>query len=124
MNDLVYISDDAFTRDHLLRCEFGVYRAVEFELGIPLSYHFIRRYARCAKIPMPVLTLARYILEVSLMNYALVSASDSKMAAACLFMALRMTHQNGWNATLAFYSGKFCLFFFSLSIHQVECYLW
>lgn len=57
---------------------------------------------------MPVLTLARFILETSLMNYALINASDSKMAAACLFMALRMTHHIGWNAALAFYSGTFC----------------
>lgn len=102
----MYISDNAFTGKKLIQSEQVIYRTINFDISIPLSYQFIRRYARCAKIPMPLLTLARYILEISLMNYALISAAESKMAAASLFIALRMTHQNGWNATLAFYSGK------------------
>lgn len=55
---------------------------------------------------MPELTLARYILEFSLMNYDMVTLSDSKVAAACLFMALRMNNKAGWNKTLEHFSGK------------------
>lgn len=55
---------------------------------------------------MPELTLARYILEFSLMNYDVISLSDSKMASACLFMALRMNNKTGWNKTLEHYTGE------------------
>lgn len=55
---------------------------------------------------MPELTLARYILEFSLMNYDVITFSDSKMASACLFMALRMNNKPGWNNTLEYFSGK------------------
>lgn len=61
---------------------------------------------QCAKVAMPELTLARYILEHSLMNYDVITLSDSKMASACLFMALRMNNKPGWNRTLEYYSGK------------------
>lgn len=54
---------------------------------------------------MPVLTLARYILEFSLMDYATLQFSDSKMAAATLFMAFKMKNMEGWNETLVYYSG-------------------
>lgn len=122
-DDLVYISDNAFTRTQLIRSEQNIYRAIDYDLGVPLSYQFIRRYARCAKIPMPLLTLARYILETSLMNYALITASESKMAAASLFIALRMTHHNGWNATLEFYSGTFlCFLFPSFPVQRTKCW--
>lgn len=47
---------------------------------------------------MPELTLARFILEFSLMNYDTIGLSDSKMA-------LRMNHKTGWNKTLEYYSG-------------------
>lgn len=109
----------------------NVFRTIGYDLGIPLSYRFLRRYARvsqqctrmrcpwkaflilshfttqCAKVTMPELTLARFILEFSLMNYELITMSESKMASACLFMALRMSNKSGWNKTLEYYSGKF-----------------
>lgn len=56
---------------------------------------------------MPTLTLARYILEYSLMDYATISFSDSKMACAALMMALRMNGvKHPWTTTLEYYSGK------------------
>lgn len=55
---------------------------------------------------MPELTLARFILEFSLMNYDLITLSDSKIAAAALFMALRMNKKTGWNETLEYFSGN------------------
>lgn len=54
---------------------------------------------------MPILTLARYILEFSLMDYATIQLSDSKLACAALFIALRMSKLKGWNSTLEYYSG-------------------
>lgn len=54
---------------------------------------------------MPTLTLARYILEYSLMDYTLISISDSKMAAAALLLALLMKNLGGWTPTLEYYSG-------------------
>lgn len=113
--------------------EMDVFRTIGYDLGIPLSYRFLRRYARvsaffsafdlfalplsetltksisvlqCAKVTMPELTLARFILEFSLMNYDMVTMRDSKVAAASLFMALRMNHKTGWNKTLEYYSGN------------------
>lgn len=54
---------------------------------------------------MPTLTLARYILEYSLLDYATVSLSDSKLAAAALFLALQMKDLGGWTETLEYYTG-------------------
>lgn len=70
---------------------------------------------------MPVLTLARFILEFSLMEYLTIKIPDSKLAAAALYLALQMKHIGGWNSTLEFYSGKLCIFlqlFFELDDKQ------
>lgn len=105
VEDFLYICDGAYTQKELLRMEMNILRIVDFDLGIPLSYRFLRRYARCAKVSMPTLTLARYILEYSLMDYATIMFSDSKMAAAALFLALQMKELSGWTPTLEFYTG-------------------
>lgn len=57
---------------------------------------------------MPILTLARYILEFSLMDYSTVTIPDSKLAAAALYLALRMKDISKWTPTLEFYTGKSC----------------
>lgn len=54
---------------------------------------------------MPILTLARYILEYSLMDYNTVTLSDSKLASAALYLALQMKNVSGWTKTLEFYTG-------------------
>ncbi|KAK4879064.1 hypothetical protein RN001_007210 [Aquatica leii] len=105
IDDFLYICDGAYTRKELTRMEINILRITGFNLGFPLSYRFLRRYARCAKVSMPVLTLARFILEYSLMDYATVMLSDSKLAAAALYLALQMKKVQTWNATLEFYSG-------------------
>ncbi|XP_076762999.1 cyclin B3 [Xylocopa sonorina] len=105
VEDFLYICDGAYTQRELIRMEMSVLKVVDFDLGIPLSYRFLRRYARCAKVSMPTLTLARYILEYSLMDYATIMFSDSKMAAAALLLALQMKDLGGWTPTLEYYSG-------------------
>jgi len=57
---------------------------------------------------MVTLTLARYILEFSLMDYSTIQLSDTKMACAALFMSLRMNNCEGWNDVLEYYSGMSC----------------
>ena len=56
-------------------------------------------------MPLPDLTLARWILETSLQEYSLVGLKQSKLAAAALFIALRMKNISTWTPTLKYYSG-------------------
>lgn len=80
-------------------------RVVGFDLGIPLSYSFLRRYGRVIKASMPLLTTARYYLELSLHYLKFCLVSESKMAAACMLLALRVTKTGDWTAILEKYSG-------------------
>ncbi|XP_032677997.1 G2/mitotic-specific cyclin-B3 isoform X2 [Odontomachus brunneus] len=105
INDFLYICDGAYEKKELIRMEMNILKIINFDLGVPLSYRFLRRYARCAKVSMPTLTLARFILEYSLMDYTLITISDSKIAAAALLVALQTKDLGGWTPTLEYYSG-------------------
>merc|ERR1711962_2189 len=104
VDDFLYICDDAYNRKELIAMEIKILKTIGYDLGIPLSYRFLRRYARCGKVCMEDLTLARYILELSLMDYELIDASDSLLAAAALFLAKAIKEDATWNQTLAHYS--------------------
>lgn len=60
---------------------------------------------------METLTLARYILEISLMEYSLVVARDSLLAAAALYIAQKMRKEGAWVRTAVV--GTPCLGFVS-----------
>ncbi|XP_019545077.3 G2/mitotic-specific cyclin-B3 isoform X1 [Aedes albopictus] len=105
VDDFQYICDGAYQRREMILMEINVFKTIGYDLGIPLSYRFLRRYARVNRIDMQVLTLARYILEFTLMDYAIVGLRDSKLACAALFIAMRMNDMPGWNRALEFYSG-------------------
>jgi len=106
VDDFLYVCDDAYSRDQLMKMERKMLSVVGFDLGYSLSYRFLRRYGRVCRITMPVLTLARYILEMSLMEYRLnVEVSESELAAAALILALKMKNIEGWASTLKYYSG-------------------
>merc|ERR1712168_682026 len=107
VDDFLYVCDDAYSRDQLMKMERKMLSVVGFDLGYSLSYRFVRRYGRVCRVNMPVLTLARYILETALLEYKFnVEISESKLAASALVLAMTMKGiEDNWVNTLAFYSG-------------------
>jgi len=131
IDDFIYVSDNAYDRDQLIKMEIDILKTVKFDIGVPLSYTFLRRYSKCVKADMKFLTLARYILELSLQDYNFSYLRDSLKACAALYLALKMTvsyekimdaqHEDKskltvsstqltsteWNPTLIHYTGSF-----------------
>jgi len=64
---------------------------------------------QCARVSPVTLTLSRYILESSLVDYLFVGYRESLMAAACLLLAMYMNNDGVW----------VCLFYYSNNINVV-----
>ncbi|OXA59694.1 G2/mitotic-specific cyclin-B3 [Folsomia candida] len=106
IDDFCYICDDAYPTKEIIKMEMIILRSLNYDIGFPLSYRFVRRYSRCAKLDMDTLTLARYILEMSLMEYDFIDVKDSMLAASALLLALVMKKVKApWSKTLEYYSG-------------------
>lgn len=48
IHDFVYMSDKAYDKKDILRMEWKILRALDFQLGRPLPLHFLRRYTKIA----------------------------------------------------------------------------
>ncbi|XP_007442298.1 G2/mitotic-specific cyclin-B3 isoform X2 [Python bivittatus] len=105
VDDFLYICDDAYKREELLAMEMSILQTLHFDINIPIAYRFLRRFAKCARATMETLTLARFICELTLQDYAFVQESASRLAAGCLLLALKMKNLGGWGPTLEYYSG-------------------
>ncbi|EDV98933.1 GH13591 [Drosophila grimshawi] len=84
---------------------------LQLDFSIPPSYSFLSQCASCAQVKMSTLNLARYILELSLVDCATIECSDSQLASAALFVALRMhggianLTKQAWTTTLVNHTG-------------------
>jgi len=107
LDDFVYVCDDAYSKEDIVKREIEMIAVAEYDFGYPLSYRFLRRYGRVCRATMPVLTFARYILELSLMEYDLnVETSESMLATAVMYVALKIRGlEHEWQKNLEYFSG-------------------
>ena len=104
LDDFVYVCDDAYSKDSIRRMEIDMFETIGFDTGYPLTYRYLRRYGRVCQVTMPILTFARFILELSLMEYDLIDVSESLVAASALRLCLIIKGVEGWEKTLEYYS--------------------
>merc|ERR1711875_85359 len=110
ISDFVYITDHAYTDMDIRQMELRIIRALNFDLCQPISLNFLRRYSKAGEVDMLQHSLAKYTLEVCLLDYLLLSTPGSLLASAALCLSLllldpALTFETVWNKTLTFYSG-------------------
>uniref|UniRef100_A0A7E4VH31 G2/mitotic-specific cyclin-B3 n=1 Tax=Panagrellus redivivus TaxID=6233 RepID=A0A7E4VH31_PANRE len=102
VNDVMEMTLHGYDRARVMKVEREMFDALDFCIGAPLSYSFLRRFARVIHCDVVTLTLARYILETSLLFYEFVYVKEDILAASSLYLALRMKGKS-WNLRLAKY---------------------
>jgi len=104
VGDFAYITDNAFTKSQILEMEQVVLRSLNFQLGRPLPLHFLRRASKVASSDVERHTLAKYLMELTLIDYDMVHYRPSEIAAASLCLAQRLLEGLPWSATQQHYS--------------------
>merc|ERR1711970_776170 len=109
-SDFVYITDHAYTEDAIKQMEMKILQTLKFSLFEPLSIHFLRRYSKAGDVDVLQHSLAKYAIELALVEYELVPVPGSKLAASALCLALILLEPQEkqtsvWGETLVYYSG-------------------
>ena len=98
---------DAYTKNEILKMEKTVLKALDFKLSYPLPLHFLRRFSKAAHADQEIHTLAKYLMELGLIDYECSSWKPSLLAAASLYLTLQILSYDDepkWTETLAFYT--------------------
>merc|ERR1712243_422987 len=85
-SDFVYITDHAYTEDAIKQMK--ILQTLKFSLFEPLSIHFLRRFSKAGDVDVLQHSLAKYAIELALVEYDLVPVPGSKLAAAALCLSL------------------------------------
>lgn len=109
INDFVYITDNAYTSGEIRQMELRILNTLGFNFSRPLPLHFLRRNSKAGDVDVQQHTLAKYLIEISLLEYDLAWTPPSLLASAGLFLSLRLlepslTLATTWTANLEHYS--------------------
>lgn len=63
LDDLVFVCDEAYSREQFLETEMKLITALNFDINLPVSYLFLRRYAKAMKFTMPQVRI--FIINIS-----------------------------------------------------------
>ncbi|KAI9363944.1 putative g2 b-type cyclin [Zopfochytrium polystomum] len=105
VKNFLYMSDDGYTEEEILAAERYVLGVLEFNLRYPSPMSFLRRCSKAEHYDVQTRTLAKYLMEISIVDYRFIGIVPSKIAAAGLLLARKMLFRDGWDANLCHYSG-------------------
>jgi len=109
INDFVYITDNAYSSAEIRQMELKLLNTLSFNFSRPLPLHFLRRNSKAGDVDVLQHTVAKYLVEISLLEYDIAHCPPSLIAAAALFLSLRILEPSAtlatvWTPTLQYYS--------------------
>ena len=87
VGDLILISDKAYTHKEVLEMEKLMVNTLKFNISVPTPYVFIRRFLKAAQADKKLELLAFFLIELSLVEYAMLKFPPSQLAAAAVYTA-------------------------------------
>lgn len=105
VQNFVYMSDGGYTEEEVLGAERYLLSTIDYNLNYPNPMNFLRRISKADDYDLPSRTVAKYFLEVQLVDHQFLKFPSSLIASASLWMARKMLDRGPWNANLRHYSG-------------------
>lgn len=111
VDEFVYISDNTYTRDEVLKMESVVLNHLGFELTVASIHNFLSRFLKIGQLLSEDRTsksreeyFAEYIAELTLQDYRFIKFTPSMIAASAVCLTRQVFGQEPWNATLSHYT--------------------
>jgi cyclin B len=90
VRDFVYITDNAYTKEDILKMEVTMLTALKFVLGCPTVAHFLQRYQRVNRCAEEHCHLMQYVLELTLPDLKMIRYTPSHLAAAAALLSNKL----------------------------------
>ncbi|XP_068626558.1 G2/mitotic-specific cyclin-B [Battus philenor] len=109
IRDFVYVTDNAYKKADVFCCERKIMTQLGFCLARPIPLSFLRRFVKAAKGTSKNHHLAKYFVDLSLVEYTMSHYRPSELASAAICLSLHLLSTKSlkevWTPTLKHYSG-------------------
>lgn len=102
LKDFIYITDQAYTKEQVIEMEVAVLKTLDFTLTFSTSLRFLERYAMISECDGRLVALAKYMLELSLVEVKMNKWNQSLLASASIFVSKKILEQGRpWSSFLS-----------------------
>ncbi|RMJ27520.1 g2 mitotic-specific [Aspergillus sp. HF37] len=105
VQEIVYMVDGGYTADEILKAERFMLTLLQFELGWPGPMSFLRRISKADDYDLETRTLAKYFLEITIMDERFVGIPPSFAAAGAHCLARLFLGRGNWTPAHVHYAG-------------------
>ncbi|XP_072310695.1 G2/mitotic-specific cyclin-B1 [Eucyclogobius newberryi] len=103
ISDFAFVTDHAYTPAQIRSMERNILSVLKFKLGRPVPLQFLRRASKIHEVTAEQHTLAKYMLELTMVDYEMVHFPPSMVASAALALTIKILDAGEWDATLTHY---------------------
>ena len=100
IGDFAFVTNNTYTKHQIRQMEMKILRVLNFSLGRPLPLHFLRRASKVGEVDVEQHTLAKYLMELSMLDYDMVHFAPSQIAAGAFSLALKIFDNSEWVSCL------------------------
>ncbi|KAG0196480.1 G2/mitotic-specific cyclin [Mortierella sp. GBA30] len=105
VQNFIYMSDGGFSDHEILQAERYMLQALGFQLCYPSPMNFLRRISKADNYDIHSRTVAKYLMEIPLLDHSFLECPPSMISGAALCLARRMMGHFDWDNNLIHYSG-------------------
>lgn len=96
VQEIAYMADNAYSIDEFLKAERFMIDVLEFDLGWPGPMSFLRRISKADDYDYETRTLAKYFLEITIMDSKFVASPPSWLAAGAHYISRILLGRGEW----------------------------
>lgn len=105
VSQMIYMVGNQFNREEFLVAERFMVEALKFEFNYPGPMSFLRRGSKADDYDSEIRTLAKYFLEITIVDSRFVASPASWLAAGAQYTSRRMLGRGGWTQAHVYYTG-------------------
>ncbi|KAI8966156.1 cyclin-like protein [Daldinia sp. FL1419] len=105
VGEIVYMVDGGYSTEEVLKAERFMLTMLNFALGWPGPMSFLRRISKADDYDSEIRTVAKYFLEVTVMDERFVSCPPSYVAAGAQCLSRMILGKGNWTPEHVHYSG-------------------
>ena len=91
-----HVAGDEFTEEEILQSERTMLACLDFDLSFPNPMHFLRRISKADNYDIQTRTLAKFLLEISLLDHKFLDFKPSINAAASMYLSRVILCKGEW----------------------------
>ncbi|XP_066514785.1 G2/mitotic-specific cyclin-B1 [Hoplias malabaricus] len=103
--DFAFVTDHAYTTAQIRSMEMDIMRVLNFSFGRPLPLQFLRRASKIGGVTAEQHALAKYLVELTMVDYDMVHFPPSQVASAAFALMMKVFNSGEWTPTLQYYLG-------------------